>query len=270
MGTPLSVVRQFRFSWRIADSSWPDALKSWPVAPPLFALGHSRHAPPSRYSLIIYLLDRVFLRPYNFEVSKRLLLPRPLRIHLLALMQILRGGSSSSSKEKAWFGQSPSNHATLIHFRFNLRGGLHSNAIHVTLLSSISPRGLFFQRQITPVTRSRRWINVWLIADLIHPSFVSTVRRFRFRFSRPVGRRIRPPSSVSNRLFFEPPPSYRFQGTLRIPLPVCFPSPSLGRWSLLAAESTLRERETFRGRNLRNARTLKGVKGKVSSRLRYD
>lgn len=158
MGTPLSVVRQFRFSWRIADSSWPDALKSWPVAPPLFALGHSRHAPPSRYSLIIYLLDRVFLRPYNFGGSKRLLLPRPLRIHLLALMQILRGGSSSSSKEKAWFGQSPSNHATLIHFRFNLRGGLHSNAIHVTLLSSISPRGLFFQRQITPVTRSRRWI----------------------------------------------------------------------------------------------------------------
>lgn len=57
------------------------------------------------------------------------------------------------------------------------------------------------------VTRSRRWINVWLIADLIHPSFVSTVSPSISIFATR-GRRIRPPSTVSNRLFTRRAPSH--------------------------------------------------------------
>lgn len=108
-----------------------------------------------------------------------------------------------------------------------------------------SAAGLFFHARL-------RDSAVWLIADLIRPSFVSTESRFSATAA-----------SVSNRLFTLRAPSHplppEFPGGLSAFL-LFFPFVFLLLPSSRAVNRfwRLQERETFRGRNLRNARALRG------------
>lgn len=93
-----------------------------PQKPRRFLLSAIRDTRPPllRYSLIIYLLDRVFLRPYNFRGSKEAPSASALAsyptAHLLALMQILTGSSSffeNLSLSLSIYDQSPSSLPTM-------------------------------------------------------------------------------------------------------------------------------------------------------------
>lgn len=194
--------------------------------------------PLPRYSLIIYLLDRVFLRPYNFRGSKEAPSASALAsyptAHLLALMQILTGSSSffeNLSLSLCLYlrskSQQSSNHATLIHFRFDLSPQFRREVsiltpfLHVAYFSTVNNAGY----EIPAV--DKRLVNRGFDSSLV--CFYCFAVDFDFRDPRP------PHPSPLHRLksFIYPPgtepPSYRFQGTLRIPLLVSFPPPFLGR-----------------------------------------